>query len=84
MLKRNHLINRDVPEEELERLLQRDETEQEYDLKETTTRKRKRPKVIFLKLHTFDENDFNSLASSCLVIPYSLVFVHFFYACINF
>ena len=67
-LKRNHLLNYDIAEEELERMLEKDDTElsSQEDL-DTYERSRKRPRVLLPK-HTvqYCEN-FNDLANACSV-----------------
>lgn len=63
-LKRNHLINYEVSEEELEWMLDMDETkeqEQEYIAKS-----KKRPRMLFPKHTRCDNDDFNSLATGKL------------------
>lgn len=62
-LKRNHLFNYEIAEEELNRMLENDDTEQE-DILEVQTKKRpsvKLPKSIS------SEHNFNELANKCMV-----------------
>lgn len=62
-LKRNHLFNYEIAEEELNRMLENDDTEQE-DILEVQTKKRpsvKLPKSIS------SEHNFNELANKCML-----------------
>jgi len=74
-LKRNHLFNLEVAEEELERMKCNDDTEQEEDgeimeaVDEGSNNKNRRPRVCNTKTNFNDHlNDFNSLASSCVQV----------------
>lgn len=62
-LKRNHLINYAVAEEEMERMLEKDETEQEEVLEEEITNKKCRTGVP--PRNQYD--NFNHLAKECMV-----------------
>ncbi|KAF5302057.1 hypothetical protein FQR65_LT19132 [Abscondita terminalis] len=61
-LKRNHLINYEVGEEELERMLDNDETGTE----EETVNVRKKTRKSKSEFPNRHEDDFNALATSCM------------------
>lgn len=64
-LKRNHLITYKIAEEELERMLDNDDTEQE-EMSELIQTK-KRPRMVSKNKPSQSQNDFNTLADECLV-----------------
>lgn len=70
-LKRNHLLSYSIAEEELERMLQKSDTEQEETFIEP--RKRSRISSLMPKLNMPYDEDFNSLATNACSVRNWLV-----------
>lgn len=77
-LKRSHLFNIDVAEEELERMVSKDDTEQEE--METTEIYSKRPRVCRANTKSSGHlDDFNSMANSCMQVNFLILVRVFIY-----